>query len=390
METGTDGYLDRSTPFGENYNEYTSTFSSDAMILLVESDDSHRGRATPVHRLARGRPAPAAARQVGLIDRRPDQTGERRDGADIVRRGDRDQGVRSPRACSSRYVPSNTFTMVQVSLDTGLSKDQSDSGAQQYPVARLEHGRAPRDDRLGDREQRVLAADGGRDGDVDRHPDRGRDAPDDRRDGPPLRVRQPPLPSRADRRHGPDHHVRDHGAVGIKISMAAIGAFPILIGLGIDYAIQFQSRLEEESRKGSLVEAIRHTMENTGPAVFYAMFATAMGFVALFLSPVPMIRGFALVSIIGIATCYVVSLIGIPVFGPAGQLPAEGGPRRGPRGDRVRPVPRHALGPDREESPAPARRRRPRGPGRGLARPVDSRSPRTRTRSCPRTCRPWS
>ncbi len=104
------------------------------------------------------------------------------------------------------------------------------------------------------------------------------------------------------------------GLAGIQISMAAIGAFPILIGLGIDYAIQFHSRLEEESRKGPLPEAVRHTLENTGPAVFYAMFATAMGFVALYLSPVPMIGGFAVVSIIGIATCYVVSLIGVPVF----------------------------------------------------------------------------
>jgi hydrophobe/amphiphile efflux-3 (HAE3) family protein len=103
------------------------------------------------------------------------------------------------------------------------------------------------------------------------------------------------------------------GLAGITISMAAIGAFPVLIGLGIDYAIQFHARLEEEARKGSLVEAIRHTLENTGPAVFYAMFATAMGFVALYLSPVPMIRGFALVSIIGIATCYAVSLVAIPV-----------------------------------------------------------------------------
>ena len=103
------------------------------------------------------------------------------------------------------------------------------------------------------------------------------------------------------------------GLAGVQISMAAIAAFPILIGLGIDYAIQFHSRLEEEARKGSLVDAIRGTMANTGPAVFYAMFATAMGFAALFLSPVPMIRGFALVSITGIATCYAVSLIGIPV-----------------------------------------------------------------------------
>lgn len=104
------------------------------------------------------------------------------------------------------------------------------------------------------------------------------------------------------------------GLAGIQISMAAIGAFPVLIGLGIDYAIQFQARLEEEARKGPLPEAVRHTIENTGPAVFYAMFATAMGFAALFLSPVPMIGDFALVSIIGISVCYAVSLIGVPVF----------------------------------------------------------------------------
>ena len=38
------------------------------------------------------------------------------------------------------------------------------------------------------------------------------------------------------------------GLSGIKISMAVISAFPVMIGLGIDYAIQFHARLEEESR----------------------------------------------------------------------------------------------------------------------------------------------
>ena len=103
------------------------------------------------------------------------------------------------------------------------------------------------------------------------------------------------------------------GFAGVLIGMAAIGAFPILIGLGIDYSIQVHSRLEEEARKGPLPEAVRVTMENTGPAVLYALIATTMGFAALFISPVPMIRNFAVVAIIGIATCYAVSLVGIPV-----------------------------------------------------------------------------
>lgn len=102
------------------------------------------------------------------------------------------------------------------------------------------------------------------------------------------------------------------GLAGVQISMAAISAFPVLIGLGIDYAIQFHSRLEEEARSNPLSVAVKNTIVKTGPAVMYAMLATAIGFFAMFVSSVPMIRGFGLISIIGVVTCYVTSLIGIP------------------------------------------------------------------------------
>jgi hydrophobe/amphiphile efflux-3 (HAE3) family protein len=104
------------------------------------------------------------------------------------------------------------------------------------------------------------------------------------------------------------------GLTGIKINMAVIGAFPVLIGLGIDYAIQFHSRLEEEARKSDLAEAVRTTIIRTGPAVFYAMLATSMGFLAMFISDVPMIRSFGLVSMLGISLCYVASLLAIPTI----------------------------------------------------------------------------
>jgi hypothetical protein len=105
------------------------------------------------------------------------------------------------------------------------------------------------------------------------------------------------------------------GIVGIKLNMAVIGAFPVLIGLGIDYAIQFHARFDEEARKGSLEDAVFMTVTRTGPAVLYAMLATCMGFLAMFISEVPMIRSFGLVSIIGIFTCYWVSCIGMPTLG---------------------------------------------------------------------------
>ncbi|PWR75478.1 efflux RND transporter permease subunit [Methanospirillum stamsii] len=104
------------------------------------------------------------------------------------------------------------------------------------------------------------------------------------------------------------------GLAGIQISMAVISAFPVMIGLGIDYAIQFHSRLEEEARDNPLPKAIHTTVTKTGPAVMFAMLATCMGFIAMFISPVPMMQGFGLVSIIGVVTCYLTSLIGIPLF----------------------------------------------------------------------------
>jgi hydrophobe/amphiphile efflux-3 (HAE3) family protein len=104
------------------------------------------------------------------------------------------------------------------------------------------------------------------------------------------------------------------GLTGIKLNMAVIGAFPVLIGLGIDYAIQFHARFDEEMRKGTIASAVYMTVTKTGPAVLFAMLATCMGFVAMFISPVPMIQSFGLVAIIGVASCYFASLIGIPVF----------------------------------------------------------------------------
>ena len=104
------------------------------------------------------------------------------------------------------------------------------------------------------------------------------------------------------------------GIAGISLNMAVIGAFPVLIGLGIDYAIQFHARFDGEVRKGSLEDAVFTTVTRTGPAVMYAMLATSMGFLAMYVSSVPMIRSFGVVSIIGINTCFWVSCIGMPTI----------------------------------------------------------------------------
>ncbi|MDO9538424.1 MAG: hydrophobe/amphiphile efflux-3 (HAE3) family transporter [Methanocalculus sp.] len=104
------------------------------------------------------------------------------------------------------------------------------------------------------------------------------------------------------------------GLTGIKLNMVTIAAFPVLIGIGIDYAIQFHSRLDEEVRSRPLPEAVRETMVRSGPSILYAMLATSMGFLAMWTSPLPMIRSFGEVCVIGVICCYIAALFIVPVF----------------------------------------------------------------------------
>jgi len=115
------------------------------------------------------------------------------------------------------------------------------------------------------------------------------------------------------------------GFSGMPITMVTIGAFPVMIGIGIDYAIQFHSRFDEEVRKSPVAEAVTTTITRAGPSVLYAMLATAMGFIALTISPLPMIRSFGITCVIGIFCCYLSAIIVVPVFGILMQYrPVEG------------------------------------------------------------------
>ena len=104
------------------------------------------------------------------------------------------------------------------------------------------------------------------------------------------------------------------GLFGIPVSMTVVGAFPVLIGIGIDYAIQFQARFDEEIRRDTIPGAVRTTIVNLGPSVLIAMLATSLGFIAMFFAPVPMVADFGMVCTIGVISCYIAALIIVPVF----------------------------------------------------------------------------
>jgi hydrophobe/amphiphile efflux-3 (HAE3) family protein len=86
---------------------------------------------------------------------------------------------------------------------------------------------------------------------------------------------------------------------GGNLTMASIAALPVLIGLAVDYAIQFQARFDEAEARGDPEPAVAAAVAG-GPTIITAGLATATGFLVLLLSPVPMVRGFGLLLVLGI------------------------------------------------------------------------------------------
>ncbi len=96
---------------------------------------------------------------------------------------------------------------------------------------------------------------------------------------------------------------------GGALTMATIAVLPILIGLAVDYAIQFQARFDEAVEGGAAgADAARKAAAAGGPTIATACLATAAGFLALQLSPIPMVRDFGLLLVVGIAIAFGLSL----------------------------------------------------------------------------------
>jgi hypothetical protein len=115
--------------------------------------------------------------------------------------------------------------------------------------------------------------------------------------------------------------------LGVALTMASIAVLPILIGLGVDYGIQFQARVQEGEALRDRT-AVAAAIGRAAPTIATAALATGTGFLVLLLSPVPMVRGFGLLLVAGIAIALVCALAG----GCAAlALAADGGRARGDR-----------------------------------------------------------
>ena len=99
------------------------------------------------------------------------------------------------------------------------------------------------------------------------------------------------------------------GLIGIDLSLVTISGLPILIGLGIDFAIQIHNRVEEEQVLDHDEHPIAETVSNLAPPLIAAAIAGIVAFLALQLSKVPMIRDFGVLLAIGVLVLVAVGIV---------------------------------------------------------------------------------
>ncbi|MFM7064566.1 MAG: efflux RND transporter permease subunit, partial [Actinomycetes bacterium] len=99
------------------------------------------------------------------------------------------------------------------------------------------------------------------------------------------------------------------GYFGIPLTLVTIAGLPVMLGIGIDYAIQMHSRIEEEVVIDSSPHPIQEAARGLGPALLVVTFDAVFAFLAIQISKVPMIREFGWLLTVGIIAICVSSII---------------------------------------------------------------------------------
>ena len=84
--------------------------------------------------------------------------------------------------------------------------------------------------------------------------------------------------------------------LGITLNVLTVMVTALTIGLGIDYAIHIVERYREEIEHKTERQAIETTIIRTGSALLISGLTTVCGFGVLFLSPMPLVRNFGIIT----------------------------------------------------------------------------------------------
>ncbi|UCD58288.1 MAG: MMPL family transporter, partial [Candidatus Hydrogenedentota bacterium] len=105
------------------------------------------------------------------------------------------------------------------------------------------------------------------------------------------------------------------GHCGIRLDMATAVLTGICVGVGVDFAIHFISRLRRESlRIGQMDEAVRAAILGAGRAIVFDALSHVLGFTAFLFSGFTPIRNLGMLICFTMVSCVVLTLIFIPAI----------------------------------------------------------------------------
>lgn len=103
--------------------------------------------------------------------------------------------------------------------------------------------------------------------------------------------------------------------LSLKWNVLTIMVTALSLGIGIDYAIHMWRRFESErSKSDDIWQALEETITTTGVALVLSAGTTALGFLVLLLSPMPVVQQFGLVTALTVSYSLALSIIVLPVL----------------------------------------------------------------------------
>ncbi|MCS5533126.1 MAG: MMPL family transporter [Candidatus Poseidoniaceae archaeon] len=104
-------------------------------------------------------------------------------------------------------------------------------------------------------------------------------------------------------------------ALGLKWNVLTVMVTALTLGIGIDYSIHMWRRFEVElERNENHWEALRAALSTTGVALILSALTTALGFLVLLYSPMPVIQDFGLITAVTVLFSLMLALILLPVL----------------------------------------------------------------------------
>ena len=103
--------------------------------------------------------------------------------------------------------------------------------------------------------------------------------------------------------------------LSLKWNVLTVMVTALSLGIGIDYAIHMWRRFEaERNRREDVWDALEETISTTGVALVLSAGTTALGFLVLLFSPMPVVHQFGLVTALTVTFSLLLSIIVLPVL----------------------------------------------------------------------------